>query len=64
MSGLLREHDESGLRRIEEHALPLEDARARGAYGMGSAVNGVLILNGQFDPARVTVVLVREALGF
>ena len=55
---------ESGLRRIDEHALPLEDARARAAYGMGSAVNGVLILNGQIDPARVTVVLVREALGF
>src|SRR5450432_4034495 len=30
---------EEGMRRIDEYALPLEDARALGAYGIHSAVN-------------------------
>ena len=55
---------EEGLRRIDEYALPLEDARAQEAYGVHSAVNKVLIVNREVSPGRVTVVLVDEALGF
>lgn len=55
---------EDGLRRIDEYALPLEDARALAAYGIHSAVNKVLIINREVVPGRVTVVLVDEALGF
>ena len=36
---------EDALRRIEEYAFPLEDARAQAAYGMHSGVNKVLIVN-------------------
>ena len=36
---------EEGLRRIDEYAFPLEDARAQAAYGIHSAVNKVLIIN-------------------
>jgi hypothetical protein len=53
-----------GFRRIEEHALPLEDARAFAAYGIHSAINKVAIINGEVVPGRITVVLVDEALGF
>jgi hypothetical protein len=55
---------EEGLRRINEHAFPLEDARAQAAYGIHSAVNKILVVNGEIVPDRITVVLVDEALGF
>src|SRR2546425_565128 len=55
---------EEGLRRINEYAFPLEDARAQAAYGIHSAVNKVLIINHEIVPGRITVVLVDEVLGF
>jgi hypothetical protein len=55
---------EEGLRRIDEYAFPLEDARAQAAYGIRSAVNKVLIINGEIAPGRITVVFVDEVLGF
>ncbi|MFJ8626411.1 LUD domain-containing protein [Kitasatospora sp. NPDC093550] len=54
----------TALRRVEEHALPLETTRARAAYGQPSAVNQLLVLNA---PARMTpgtVLLLREAIGY
>lgn len=53
-----------GLRRIEEYAFPLEDARAQAAYGVRSGINKVLIINREIQPGRITVVLVDEVLGF
>jgi L-lactate utilization protein LutC len=55
---------EEGLRRIEEYAFPLEDARAQAAYGIHSGVNKVLIINREIVPGRITVVFVDEVLGF
>ena len=55
---------EEGLRRIEEYAFPLEDARAMEAYGINSGINKVLIINREVVPGRITVVLVDEVLGF
>jgi L-lactate utilization protein LutC len=55
---------DEGLRRIEEHAFPLEDARALEGYGIHSSVNKVVIINREIDPGRITVVLVDEVLGF
>jgi hypothetical protein len=55
---------EEGLRRINEYAFPLEDARALEAYGIHSGVNKVLIINREVVPGRITVVLVDQALGF
>ncbi|GAA2624732.1 LUD domain-containing protein [Paractinoplanes durhamensis] len=54
----------TALRRVEEHALPLESARARDAYGRPSAVNRLLILNAEPQPGRNTVLLLREAIGY
>jgi hypothetical protein len=55
---------EDALRRIDEYAFPLEDARAQAAYGVHSGVNKVLIINREWLPGRITVVLCDEALGF
>jgi hypothetical protein len=54
----------AGLRRIDEFCFPLEDLRARQAYGVPSGVNNVLIINHVVAPDRITVVLVNETLGF
>ncbi|MFD4693215.1 LUD domain-containing protein [Streptomyces sp. NPDC058463] len=54
----------TALRRVQEHALPLENARAQAAYGMPSAVNRLLILNAEPRPGRGTVLLLREAIGY
>ena len=55
---------EEGLRRVEEHSFPLEDARAQAAYGVRSGVNMILIINREITPGRITVVFVDEVLGF
>jgi hypothetical protein len=55
---------EEGLRRIDEYAYPLEDARAQAAYGIRSAVNKVVVINREITPGRITVVLVDKVLGF
>jgi hypothetical protein len=55
---------EEGLRRIDEYAFPLEDARAQAAYGVRSGVNKVLIINREITPGRITVVFVDKVLGF
>jgi hypothetical protein len=54
----------TGLRRIYEFCFPLEDRRAREAYGVPSGVNNVLIINRAITPSRISAVLVRQSLGF
>lgn len=54
---------EAALRRVYEHALVREDERAQQAYGIHSAVNQLLIVNGDWLN-RITVVLIDEPLGF
>jgi hypothetical protein len=54
----------AGLRRIEEYCFPLEDRRAREAYGVPSGVNNVLVINHSISPGRISALLVRESLGF
>ena len=55
---------ETGMRRIYEYCYPLEDARARRAYGVPSGVNNILIINKVMAPGRVTAIIVKERLGF
>jgi L-lactate utilization protein LutC len=55
---------EQGIRRIYERSLPLESERARKAYGVpGSSVNKLLIINKE-TPGRITLIFVKEVLGF
>ena len=55
---------DTGLRRIYEYCFPLEDLRARQAYGVESGVNNVLVVNKAVAPGRITAILVNEPLGF
>jgi hypothetical protein len=55
---------DEALRRVDEYAFPLEDARAMETYGVHSGVNKILIINREYAPGRITVVLVDEVLGF
>ncbi|MBV9795233.1 MAG: LUD domain-containing protein [Actinobacteria bacterium] len=55
---------ETALRRIEEHCLPLENVRCQAAYGVDSAINRMLVLNGEPYPGRGIVLLLRAAIGF
>jgi L-lactate utilization protein LutC len=54
----------TALRRVEDHAFPLENARAQAVYGSPSAINRLLILNAELHPGYRTVLLLREAIGF
>jgi LUD domain len=54
----------TGIRRIYEYCYPLEDARARRAYGVPSGVNNILIINKVITADRVTAIIVSERLGF
>jgi hypothetical protein len=54
----------AALRRVEDHCLPLENARTQKVYGQPSAINRLLILNAEPNPGRGTVLLLREAIGF
>lgn len=53
----------SALNRIYEYVLPLENARADKAYNGTSSVNKLLIINKEM-PGRISLVLVKEKLGF
>jgi len=53
-----------GLKRIYEYSYPLEDERAQKAYGMRSGVNKILIINKEMTSGRITVILIKENLGF
>jgi len=55
---------DAAFQRIYEYSFPREDERAREAYGIGSGVNKVLVVNREFMPDRITVILVKQELGF
>jgi acyl-CoA hydrolase len=59
---LVKDLDE-GLRRIEEYVLPLENERLLKVYGMNTSLNKILIFNKE-RPGRITIILVKENLGF
>ncbi len=52
-----------GLRRVREVALPLEDRRIKQAGGWGSQI-GKLVIYESEQPGRITLILVRQSLGF
>ncbi|MGA2933598.1 MAG: lactate utilization protein [Methanomicrobiales archaeon] len=55
---------EDALRRIREYAYPLEDARARKAYGIPSQIGKCVILANEKVEGRVTLILIDESLGY
>jgi len=53
-----------GFRRIEEYSYPLEDARLLAALGIHTAIGKTLIVNREVVLGRITIVLVKEELGY
>jgi threonine synthase len=53
-----------GFKRIYEYTFPLENARAKKAYGVNSAVNKILIINKEFQASRITMLIINEMIGF
>jgi L-lactate utilization protein LutC len=49
--------------RLEQYVFPLEDARAKVAYGSGSSINKVLVYNKEANN-RVHIIIIKEAWGF
>ncbi len=50
--------------RLESVAYPLENERAKEAYGVDSAIAKQLVFRQELEDGRTTVVLVREQLGY
>jgi L-lactate utilization protein LutC len=55
---------ETALRRIREYVLPWEDAQVRKVVPTGSFVGKILIIEREWVAGRMTVILVREPIGF
>jgi hypothetical protein len=53
-----------GMRRIHEYVLPLEEEHMQQLYHVGTAVSKVLIVNRELRPNRITMIIVKEELGF
>ena len=53
-----------GLRRIQEYCFPREEEHMRQLYKVGTSVSKVLIVNREFRPGRITMIIVKEELGF
>ena len=55
---------DEALQRLREYAYPLENVRAKEAYGMGSMIGKIVIMNKEMFKGRTTLILVKEKLGF
>jgi len=60
---IVRDLDE-GFRRIYEYDIPLETEHMRQLYNAGTGVNKVLMINREIRPNRITMIIVKEQLGF
>jgi hypothetical protein len=54
---------EAALQRIRDVVFPYENAQVRARLGLDTALEKVLIIYGEWQPGRTTVVLVREPVG-
>ena len=60
---LVRNVDE-GLNRINEYVVPLEDKHMMELHGVHTNVSKLLMFNKEIMPNRVTIIIVKEVLGF
>lgn len=60
---IVKDLDE-GFRRIQEYCYPLEEEHMQQLYNMGTNVNKILVVNSEFRPNRITMIIVKEELGF
>ena len=55
---------EEGFKRIEEYCLPLEEEHMQQLYKADTNVSKVLIISHEIRPNRITMIIVKEELGF
>jgi L-lactate utilization protein LutC len=55
---------DSAFKRIYDYVLPLENERAMKAYGVGSSVNKLLVINKEVSPSRIKILFINQKLGF
>ncbi len=58
---------DDGMKRIYDYVLPKESVRLAKQYdrpGLQSNVSKLLIVNKEFNPDRITIILVKESVGF
>lgn len=55
---------QEGFKRIYEYDLPLETEHMQQLYNTGTGVNKILIVNREIRPERITMIIVKEKLGF
>jgi hypothetical protein len=60
---LVRDLD-AGMRRIDEYILPREEVHMQQLYNAHTFPSKVLIVNREIRPGRITVIIVKEELGF
>jgi LUD domain len=53
-----------GFRRIKEYCVPLEEVHMQELYDTDTDLNKILILNREMRPNRITMIIVKEVLGF
>lgn len=55
---------EEGMRRLDEHTVPLEDVHMQQLYNIHTNLSKLLIVNKEIRPGRITMIIVKEELGF
>jgi L-lactate utilization protein LutC len=55
---------EEAFRRIREYSFGREDERAQKAYGVGTVISKILIVQKERTPGRISVIIVPAELGF
>jgi L-lactate utilization protein LutB len=55
---------EDALNRVRQYAYPLENVRAKRAYGIPSIIGKCVILSHEKNEGRIILILVKEALGY
>ena len=55
---------EEGMRRIEEYCVPREEVHMQQLYGSHTGLNKILIVNKEIRPERITMIIVKEQLGY
>ncbi|MBC7876281.1 MAG: LUD domain-containing protein [Anaerolineales bacterium] len=53
-----------GFRRLEDHVLSLEEQHMQELYKVSTAISKVLIVNRELRPNRITMIIVKEEIGF
>ncbi len=60
---LVKDLDEA-FHRLYEYDVPREEVHMQELYHTGTAPNKILIVNGEIRPGRITMIIVKEDLGF